>query len=203
MNTIRAISLLLFLFVAPVYAADVTLNWTNATRNDDATPENPEGTLIPTDTTDPNSLATTTLYWGACLADDMPVITEGLELTIPTTIPGNAETAQIVITTPGRWCVVGIHTNLAGSSSRYSNPAIKEVFNVPQPPDNLTVQSMTVYYVIQRTNRFALLPVGTIPVGSSCIGTEYVNGYYAVPREEVSWSSNTQPQVVVAQCGPE
>ena len=202
MKTIRAISFLLFLLATPVYAADVTLNWTNATRNDDATPENPEGTLIPTDPTDPNALATTTLYWSICGPNNEVTRTEGLELTVPTTVPGQAESAQVVVTTPGRWCFVGVHTNLAGQTSRDSAVAIKEVFVVPQPPDNLAVAATTVYYVIQRENRFVLLPVGTIPEGTSCIGTEYVNGYYAVDRDLVTWSSGTQPLVVVAQCSP-
>lgn len=201
MKTIRAISFLLFLLAAPAYAADVTLNWTNATRNDDATPENPEGTLIPTDPTDPNALATTTLYWGACDANDLPIAPLG-EMTFPTTVPGAAETAQVVITTPGTWCIVGVHTNNAGQTSKWSTSTIKQVFNVPQPPANLTVAANTVYYVIQRENRFVLLPVGTIPEGTACIGTEYVNGYYAVDRALVTWTGGTQPMVVVAQCSP-
>ena len=60
---------------------------------------------------------------------------------------------------------------------------------------------MTVYYVIQRENRFVLLPVGTVPVGTACSSTEYVNGYFAVDRNLVEWSSGTRPLVVVAQCG--
>lgn len=200
MKTIRAISVLLLMFAIPVQAADVTLNWTNATRNEPIAPDT-VGTLIPTDPTHPDALATTTLYWGACDADDLPIAPLG-EMTFPTTVPGAAETAQIVITTPGRWCVVGVHTNVAGVTSKWSNPAIKQVFNVPQPPANLTVAANTVYYVIQRENRFVLLPVGTIPEGTACIGTEYVNGYYAVDRALVTWTGGTQPMVVVAQCSP-
>ena len=185
---------------APVFAADVALTWTNATRNEPIPPET-VGTLIPTDPTDPEALATTTLYWGACDTNDLPV--EPLqEMTFPTTVPGAAESAQIVITTPGRWCVVGVHTNNSGQTSKWSNSTIKEVFNIPAPPDNLFVTATTVYYVIQRENRFVLLPVGTIPEGTACIGTEYVNGYYVVNRDLVTWSSGTKPLVVVAQCSP-
>ena len=181
-------------------AADITLNWTNATRNV-AVPPATEGTLIPTDTAHPDSLASTTIYWGSCLADDTPVLAPGLEVTVPTTVPGQAETVQVIITTPGRWCFVGIHTNKAGISSDYSNPTFRFVANVPSPPANLTVQNTTVYYVIQRNNRFSLLPVGTIALDTACISTEYVNGYHAVDRDLVVWSGNTKPQVVVAQCG--
>jgi len=200
MKTIRAILVLLCLVAMPVHAADITLNWTNATRNVPVAPDT-VGTLIPTDTTSPDALATTTIYWGACDANDNPVAPL-LEQTVPTTVPGNAESMSVIITTPGRWCFVGIHTNVAGISSDYSNPTFRYVANVPMPPDNLQVSNITVYYVIQRTNRFALLPVGTIPAGTACIGTEYVNGYYAVDRNLVEWTGGTQPQVVVAQCSP-
>lgn len=196
MKTIRAISLFLVLLVpSVVFGADVTLNWTNATQNID-------GTTIPTDTTSPEALATTTIYWGVCDASDLPVAPLQ-EMTFPTTVPGAAETAQIIITTPGRWCVVGVHTNNSGQTSDWSGSAIKQVFNVPSPPDNLIVAATTVYYVIQRENRFVLLPVGTIPEGTACINTEYVNGFYAVDRDLVTWSSSTQPLAVVAQCVPQ
>lgn len=181
-------------------AADITLNWTNATRNVTVPPAT-EGTLIPTDTTHPDSLVSTTIYWGSCLPDDTPAFADGLELTVPTTVPGQAESAQVIITTPGRWCFVGIHANLAGQISAYSNPTFRYVANIPAPPANLTVTDARVYYVIQRKNKFTLLPVGNISLGIACSSTEYVNGYHAVDRDLVTWDGNTQPLVVVAQCG--
>ena len=199
MKQLRAI-LFLLVFSVSAQAADITLSWSNATRNE-PTVENPEGTLIATDPTDPFALKETVIYWSVCTPEDTVTITEGLETTVPTTVPGQAESAQIVVTTPGRWCFVGIHRNNSNLESDLSNVAIRAVMEVPQPPQNLTVNAITVYYVIQRRNRFALLPVGTIPVGTACIGTEYVNGYYAVDRDLVTWSGATQPQVVVAQCG--
>jgi len=200
MKQLRAI-LFLLVFSVSAQAADITLSWTNATRNDDATTENPEGTLIPTDPTDLIALKETVIYWSICTPEDTVTITEGLEKTIPTTVPGQAESTQIIVTTPGRWCFVGTHENNTGGVSRLSNVAFRTVMVVPMPPQNLTVNAITVYYVIQRTNRFALLPVGTIPVGTACSTTEYVNGYYAVDRALVDWTSSTQPLVVVAQCG--
>lgn len=199
MKQLRAILFLLVLSTG-AQAADITLSWTNATRNDDATTENPQGTLIPTDPTNPNALATTTVYWGACDVNDYPVAPLQ-EQSIATTVPGQAESMQVIITTPGRWCFVGTHTNVAGNESDLSNPVFRIVASVPQPPQNLTVQAMTVYYVIQRENRFVMLPVGTIDAGTPCSSTEYVNGYFAVDRNLVQWSSGTRPLVVVAQCG--
>ena len=191
----------LLVFSVSAQAADITLSWTNATRNDDATTENPAGTLIPTDTTDPIALKETVIYWSICTPEDTVTITEGLEKTIPTTVPGQAESTQIIVTTPGRWCFVGVHRNNSDAESRLSNVAFRTVMVVPLPPQNLTVEATTVYYVIQRTNRFVLLPVGTIPVGTTCSNTQYVNGYFAVDRNLVNWTSSTQPLVVVAQCG--
>lgn len=183
------------LFTVPIAnATDVTISWQNATKNTD-------GSDIPIDTSDPGALASTTIYWGACLDDDTPS-EPLLEQTVLTTVPGQQESTSVIITTPGRWCFIGEHKNNAGSVSDLSNPAFKEIASVPMPPDNLMVQDEVVYYVVQRENRFALLPVGTIPVGTGCVGTEYVNGFYVVPREEVTWSGNTQPLVVVAQCSP-
>ena len=199
MKQLRAILFLLVLSTG-AQAADITLSWTNATRNDDATTENPQGTLIPTDPTDPNALESTTIYWGACDTNDNPVAPLQ-ETTVPTTVPGQAESTQVIITTPGRWCFVGVHKNVAQQVSDWSNPTFRIVASVPQPPQNLTVQAMTVYYVIQRENRFVLLPVGTIDAGTACSSTEYVNGYFAVDRDLVQWSSGTRPLVVVAQCG--
>lgn len=181
------------LFAVPVGAAEVTLSWTNATQNTD-------GSDIPTDTGDQNALATTTLYWGACLPDDTPS-PPLQEKTVPTTVPGQAETTSVIITTPGRWCFVGVHANNAGQTSDYSNPAFRDIANVPQPPDNLVVQDTRVYYVIQQPDKFLLVPVGNVPSDTACNSTEYVNGYYVVPRDLVSWDGATQPLVVVAQCG--
>lgn len=191
---LRAIIFSSILFAGFASAADITLSWTNATKNIDDTD-------IPTDTADPNALKETIIYWGACLIDDTPAAPL-LEKTVPTTVPGQAETTQVIITTPGRWCFVGIHVNNAGQTSDYSNPTFRIIASVPMPPENLTVQDIQVFYVIQRENRFTLLPVGTIPAGTACSTTQYVNGYFAVPRELVTWTSNTKPLVVVAQCGP-
>jgi len=174
-------------------AGDVTLKWTNAT-------ENTDGSLIATDTSNPGALATTTLYWGSCLADDNPA-PPLLEMTVPTVVPGQAEEATVIITTPGRWCFVGVHANYAGSVSDYSNPVFKDVYDIPQPPSNLVVTELMAYYVIQQVNKFILLPVGTVPAGTACDSTEYVNGYYVVPTDQVIWSGTIRPFVVVAQCG--
>jgi hypothetical protein len=200
MKQLRAILFLLVFSASTANAADITLNWTNATRNEPIPPDT-VGTLIPTDTTQPDALKETVIYWSPCTPDDKVTITPELEVTVPTTVPGAAESVQVIITTPGRWCFVGIHRNNSSVESQQSNVAFRTVVNVPMPPQNLSVQAITVFYVIQRENRFVMLPVGTVPVGTACSSTEYVNGYFVVDRNLVEWSSGTRPLVVVAQCG--
>ena len=181
----------LLLFFNPLHAADITLAWTNATQNTDET-------LIPA--TGPNSLVSTTVFWGACLPDDTPA-PPLLEQTIPTTIPGNSESMSLIVTTPGRWCFVGVHQNQGGNVSDWSNVVFRIIANVPMPPDDVTVTNITVYYVIQQPGRFILLPVGTIPNGTDCDITQYVNGFFAVDVDLVTWTGTVRPLVVVAQCG--
>lgn len=63
-------------------------------------------------------------------------------------------------------------------------------------------QEEVVYTVVKQVNRFVLLPVGTVPIGTMCDLENTVNGLGAVPTEDVVWTSPTgsRPIVVVAQC---
>jgi len=77
---------------------------------------------------------------------------------------------------------------------------IKEDEPVPPSAPVLRVSEPTAYTIVKRPNAFVLLPVGTIPLGTTCMEEQSVNGYYAVPRELVVWSGSIKPDVVVAQC---
>lgn len=61
--------------------------------------------------------------------------------------------------------------------------------------------STQVYYVIQQPDKFILLPIGTVPVGTDCDPVQSVNGFYGVPRDQVTWGGTAQPFSVVAECG--
>ncbi len=192
-------NLLAFLlaFSGTCTAAEVTLEWTNATKNEDGTD------IVATGV---GSLVSTTLKWGACNPDDTPAAPLS-EATFPTTIPGNAETATVTIFTPGRWCFIGVHTNqgdpaqgIDPQTSADSNPAFKIIIMVPAPPDNLVAINMVVYQVIAQTNRFVLLPVGEVPGGTECTETEIVKNHFVVPREAVTWYGDVEPLAVVAEC---
>lgn len=193
----RWIPLILLALSATCGAADVTLTWTNATKNTDGT----DIGAVPA-----TALVSTTLKWGACNPDDTPAAPL-LEQTFPTTIPGNAETGTVTIFTPGRWCFIGVHTNAGDPANNIdpetsddSNPVFKQIIMVPEPPDNLVTVEMVAYQVIAQTNKFVLLPVGTVPGGTACTETEMVKNHYVVPREVVAWYGDVEPLAVVAKC---
>lgn len=95
---------------------------------------------------------------------------------------------------------IGIHSYTAtaytttGEESRLTQPAEKTV-------DTFGAKVPTVYYVIQQTGRFVLLPIGTVPLDTACDQDQEVNGHFAVPASEVTWTGTARPRVVVAQCG--
>ena len=172
----------------------VPLTWNNAVDNTD-------GTLIPL--TGPDSLVTTTMYWSICDPNDDVIITPGLEVTVSTTVPGQAESVDIDIGTPGRWCFKGIHTNQAGTTSEFSVVAIKEITgNTPLPPSDLVVDpnSLVAYSYSISDDKFLMIPVGNVLPGSPCDSSMSANGLYLVLREYVVWASSYQPPVVFAEC---
>jgi hypothetical protein len=185
------LGILITCFVIGAYnearAADVTLNWQNATQNED-------GSTIPA--TGDNALDTTTIEYAACI---------GGQLSAPRTqaiVPATEQTTILSIITPGDWCFVAFHTNVAGNDSAESNIAIKTIIPAtPNPPGLLTVTDLVVFTVAKTTDRFLLVAVGTVPSGTTCDPDQSVNGHYAVPINQVTWSGTVRPVVVVAKCG--
>lgn len=104
------------------------------------------------------------------------------------------ETYTIPGQLPGEYTYVSTSFTDGGEQSRISGSATKTV-------TDFTVTEGTVKTVVRTNDRFLLLPVGTVPLGTSCDVNNSVNGHYAVPRDQVTWSGNVQPQVVVAECG--
>ena len=104
---------------------------------------------------------------------------------------------------------VGTAYNDAGIESVFSIEAGKAAnspASAPDPPTNLNIDTLetidTVVFTIQKfTNRFILLPVGTVVLGLTCIKEQTINGHYVVAREDVTWTGTIEPQVVVAKCG--
>lgn len=102
---------------------------------------------------------------------------------------------------PATYYFVSTAVNSSGIESEFSNVATKTIAGVrPAPPDGLTVDGGTVFTVVKQEDRFVLLPVGSIGLGTDCDEEQSVNGHYVVPRSQVQWSGNIQPLVVVAAC---
>lgn len=65
----------------------------------------------------------------------------------------------------------------------------------------LATQTAVAYYMIQTADHYIALPVGSIPIGTTCDYTQSINGFYVVPRASVTWYGTVKPLVVVGQCG--
>lgn len=171
--------LLLGLFTSLAMAGEATLSWTAPTqRTDGSALTNLDGFKI---------------YYG----------TQPTTLTLVQDIPDETQTTHVLSgLSPATWYFAmtaydtdGLESDKSGTVSKVIVPA------PPMPPGNLTVTATVAYTVVKRTDRFVMLPVGTVPADTQCDLTQNVNGYYVVPRAAVSWSGNVKPDVVVAQCG--
>jgi len=67
-------------------------------------------------------------------------------------------------------------------------------------PVDFKTSATVAYTLVKGVDKFVLLPVGTVPLGTQCDATNKVNGMHVVPRASVVWSGTIKPDVVVAQC---
>lgn len=178
---------LLVLAASLANAGDAKLTWTLATQNTD-------GTAIPA--TGPERLAATRLEWGSC--DGAGFGIQAGEQIAPVPVTEYTVTGLAA----GEHCFRAYSQLANGAESVPTNVVRKTIEPaIPEPPGNLTVISPVVFQVIGTPNKFAFIPVGQTLPGTVCDREQTVNGYFAVPRESVSWYGSVQPQVVVAKCG--
>lgn len=174
------LALILGMVTSLAWAGEATLTWTAPTlRTDGSAYTNPDGYRI--------------FYW----VDSQP------EMVYDVTDPA-VTTQTLTNLGAGLWSFQMTAYDVDGVESSRTNIVTKEILNAPpEPPGNLQVQAsdLTAYTVVKRTDRFVMLPVGTVAAGTQCDPTQYVNGYFVVPRAAVSWSGSIKPDVVVAQCG--
>jgi hypothetical protein len=171
---------------SPAIAGDAALTWTLATQNTD-------GTAIPA--SGPTSLASTRVEWGSCSGVNFGTAAGQHTVAAP------ALTYTVTNLAPGTHCFRAYSRNTYGQESAPTNAVQKVIAPpVPQPPGTLTVAATVAYQVIGTPDRFAMVPVGTIPAGTECDTTQSVNGYYVVPRSAVTWYGSVKPQVTVAIC---
>jgi hypothetical protein len=95
---------------------------------------------------------------------------------------------------PGDYEIVAVTYTDTGQESFLSNPTVKTV-------TEFVTTEVTVYYAVQQPERFLLLPVGTVPIGTTCDPDTSVNGFYSVPPSEVTSTGTVTPMVVLAKCG--
>jgi len=176
----------LCLSAKPTWAGDAVLTWTLATANTD-------GSAIPA--SGPTSLAATRVEWGTCSGSNFGTASGQQTVATPAT------TYTITGLAAGTWCFRAYSRTVAGLESAPTNAVTKTILQAPpQPPGNLTVAATVVYQLIGTPDRFATIPVGTIPAGTPCDTTQAVLGLYVVPRAAVTWYGSTRPQSVLAQC---
>ncbi len=176
----------LCLSASPAIAGDAALTWTLATANTD-------GSVIPA--SGPGSLTATKVEWGTCSGANFG--TKAGEQIVATP----AVTYTVTNLAPGTWCFRAYSRNTYGLDSAPTNAVSKVIAPpVPNPPGSLVVAATVVYQLIGTPDRFATVPVGTIPAGTACDTTQAVLGMYVVPRAAVTWYGSVKPQSVLAQC---
>lgn len=182
-----ALFIISMLASASVLAGSANLSWTNATQNVD-------GSTIPA--TGAGSLLSTRVEYGNCSAPNVFGTKVG-EIVVAE--PATSVTVNALV--PQVYCFRAYHKNTFLQDSDASNVAVRTIDPPkPLPPSTLTVGALTAYSVIKRPDRFVMLPVGTVPAGTKCDPAQSVNGFYAVPRDAVTWAGSVQPDIVVAQC---
>lgn len=152
-----------------------TLTWTAPIQNTDGTPL--------------TDLAGFKIYYGQGQGGPYPV---SVNVTDP------AQTVLVVDGLgSGDWFFVSTAYNAAGKESDFSNEALKVIVDSPGP---FTVIDGEVFNLVKQKDKFVLLPVGTVPMGTQCDPAQSVNGHHVVPNDAVQWFGNVEPIVVVAKC---
>ena len=179
----RVLALVLLLAASAAGAVPINIGWVHPTKYVD-------GTDLPL-----SHITGTRIEWGTCNADN----TFGTKLgeVIAPAPSVNISTPDLPV---GTYCIRAFTRVVSGTESNPTTVLAHTIPPVPTPPTNLRVSSLVVYNVVKQTDRFVMLPVGTVPAGTACIGGQSVNGYYAVPRASVTWTGSVRPVVVVAQC---
>lgn len=111
----------------------------------------------------------------------------------------NPDTTTYVVENlaPGDYYFVSTAYNAAGKESDFSNEALKVIAGLPSL---FTVVDGQVFNLVKQKDKFVLLPVGAVPMGTECDPTQSVNGHHVVPNDAVQWLGNVEPIVVVAKC---
>lgn len=171
------------------HGADATVTWTHPDKRTDDTP-------LPL-----SEIANFRVFYGPCLAgDEISPDSEFVQ------VPSSDTSVPITLTRGARWCFYVRTLDVFGLESEPSNTVSLDLSRLPpKPPSDPSVKfatiTTTVFTVVKQTDRFVMVGVGTVPLGTPCIVDQSVNGYHVVPRSAVTWSGSVRPLVVVGSCG--
>jgi len=176
-------------FGGTAHAADATLSWTNPTKYTD-------GTNIAS-----GALTQTSIIYGKCNAASNGLLATPAPVTV--VVPQPATTRVITGLGAGSWCFAA-RSETAAAQSAFTAYVSKVIVLTPEPPTGLTVADTVAFMAVRQDNRFAMVPVGSVPAGTPCdTGNGVVSdgrAYYAVPTSAVSWYGSTQPTVALSTC---
>lgn len=192
----RILAALLF-FIAPVvYAADAPITWTAPTQYTD-------GTALPA-----SAIASYDIAYGLCSADKKSIVAPATIINVP----GTTLSKTITGLGSGTWCFQVRTVTTDGQTSVFTVDsatgllAWKQIVLIPKPPGTVTVGggTGTAYMAVRQTDKFVMVPVGTVPANTVCDAENAVIAggatYFAVPTSAVQWFGSTRPTVALAPC---
>lgn len=167
----------------------VTVGW-------DAPTENTDGTPL-------TNLSGYKVYrWTGSAAPALAATVVAGVVSVPLTgIPAGPSVFAVTAFSPSGESSFSSSVTFTVAGQSVSKSASVTVTVVPKPPTNPVVTQKTAYQVVIQRNKFAFVPVGTVPLNAACVETQRVNGYYVVPRWRVTFSGTNRPEAVVARCG--
>jgi len=177
------------LFCTTAHAADATLTWTNPTQYTDNSP------------IAAGALTQTSLIYGKCNATNNGLLATPAPVTVA--VPQPTTTKVITGLGAGVWCFAA-RSETATDQSDFTAYVSKTIVLKPQPPTGLTVTALTAFMAVRQQDRYAMIPVGTVPASTACDANNGViaggKTYFAVPTSAVTWFGATQPTIAVATC---
>ncbi|MFO1465881.1 MAG: hypothetical protein U1F35_05485 [Steroidobacteraceae bacterium] len=151
------------------YAGTATVTWTNPAQYTDGT------ALAAADITQ------TRVEYGSCSGTTFGT-KAGQQI-----VAGSATSAAITLAA-GTYCFRA-YTTAKGAESVASNVTSATVAQpAPNPPVLVTV-STTAYTIGRQGRYFAMVPAGTVPLGTACRQAVKLAGLYQLPREAVTTTS--------------
>jgi hypothetical protein len=184
-----AVGLFVLFFSVKGRAADAALTWTHPTQYTD-------GSAISA-----GALTQTSILYGLCNAGATGLLASPAPVTVVVPQPGSART--ITGLGNGKWCFA-VRAETAAEQSDFTAFVAKDIVLKPKPPTGLIVTAQTAYMAVRQGDRYVMVPVGTVPGGTSCDSNNGViagsAAYYAVPASAVTWYGSTQSTVALARC---